>query len=159
MNLLHFMQFIPLSKLKLFFFLFTVCFANHVLIADVERTDELNKRLSIYPPSPDDFVPIIETIGGQLSAIRAHDIDRAYFFYTSKDFRKQTPLKKFTLFVKVNSVLQNNKSISLTDVRIDKGIGYYTGVISSKDGDVRTINYELIYEDEAWRILGMQLSK
>lgn len=159
MTLLHFMQSIPLSKLMLFFFIFTVCFTNHVLIADIERTDELNRRLSIYPPSPEDYVPIIETIGGQISAIRIHDIDRAYFFYTSKDFRKQTSLKNFNLFIKANAVLKNNKSISLTEVRIDKDIGYYTGVISSKEGDVRTINFELIYEGEAWKVLGIQLSK
>ncbi len=137
----------------------TICFSHHPLIADIERTEELNKRLSIYPPSPEDFVPIIETVGGQLSAIRVKDFDRAYFYFSSKDFRKETALRNFILFVKVNTVLKNNKSITMTDVRIDKGIGYYTGVITSKEGDVRTINYELIYEDEAWKVLGMQLSK
>lgn len=158
MTLSHFMQFTPLSNFFFIMIIGTACFANHVLIADIERTNELNKRLSIYPPSPEDYVPIIEAIGGQLSAIRINDIDRAYFYYNSKDFRKQTSLKNFNLFVKANSVLKNNKSISLTEVRIDNNIGYYKGVISSKDGDTRTINYQLIFEDETWKVLGIQLT-
>ncbi len=146
MNLSNFMQFILLFSL---FFI--------PLSADDEKLRDLSKRLSLHPPTEEDYVPLLDTINNQLEAIKFHEFDRAYFFYASKDFKAKTSYRQFNLFIQANPVLLNNKSLATTEVHIDKNIGYYKGIITSKSDDVKIIHYELIYEDDTWKVLGIQI--
>jgi|GEM_PF-3148876 len=163
MNLLNFMQFTHRFKQSAFtviatvFFTFTFSMSTNSIFATAESFEEFDKRLSIYPPTRDDYLPVIEIIATQLDAIRQNSFDRAYFFYTSKEFKEKTSLLQFKSFIKENKVMSRNKSITLVEVYIDKNIGYYTGIISSKDGEVRTAKYQLIFENDNWKILGIQL--
>lgn len=125
--------------------------------ADDEKLQSLQERLSLHPPSQEDYVPLLEAIDSQLEAIRLHNYERAYFFYTSKDFRVKTSYHDFNQFVRANPVLLDNKSLTTTEVSINKNIGYYKGVITSTKKDVNTIHYELIFENDAWKILGIQI--
>lgn len=128
-----------------------ICFAN------IDAIHDLEKRLAIHPPSKEDYAPLIDVVTGQMMAIRFHDFERAYFFYTSKEFRAKTSFLDFTRFVEVNRVLTANKSITSTDVRIEKNIGYYTGVVVANDNSRRNIRYRLVMEDGSWKVHGIEL--
>lgn len=146
----HFKWFLSLST---FLFLTTSCFAN------VDAVHDLENRYLLHPPSKDDYAPIIETVEDQLAAIRVHDYDRAYFFYTSDAFRKRTTYLDFQRFIQGNQVLTNNKSIMQTMVSSDKNYGYYRGVITANDGTIRTIQYQLVIENGSWKIQSITFLK
>jgi hypothetical protein len=130
-----------------------------ILISSYSHADEvLNKRLSLFPPSSEDYAPILETVDNELSALRLKNFGNAYFTYTSKDFRKKTSLPQFTNFIKANPALFNNKSISLTAIQINNNIAYYTGNIISNEGVLKSLSIQLIFEDDEWKILGIQLN-
>lgn len=127
-------------------------------MSDTERLESLGKRLHLYPHSQDEYEPLIQVVESQLSALRQKDVDRAYFFYTSKDFQKQTSLDEFKRFIQANPVLSDNKSITMTNVRMDEQISYYQGNITSAKGGSRTIDYNLLEENGQWKIQSMLLS-
>jgi len=139
----------------LHFSLVVLCLVS--LSADEEKLNDLSKRLSLFPPAEEDYAPLLDTIDNQLEAIKLHNYDRAYFFYASKGFKAKTSYQQFNLFIRANPVLLNNKSLVTTEVYIDKTIGYYKGVITSKADDVKKIHYELIFENDNWKILGIQI--
>jgi hypothetical protein len=149
MSSLPIMRSIPLFSCLLLFPFF--------LAADASKLEDLEKRLSIFPPTKQDYLPITKIVNDQMESIRSKNYEMAYFNYTSKGFRRKTSFTDFQLFIKSNKVLLYNKTLSLLSVRIDKNIGYYEAIATSDTGDVRHINYELIYEDDAWRVLGIQV--
>ncbi len=141
------------------FSLFALLFFTTLCLADNEALQDLEDRLLLYPPSKDDYAPIIETVEQQLLAIRGYNYDRAYYFYTSDAFRQRTTYPDFLRFVKGNQVLVNNKSISQSSVSIDKNYGYYSGLISSNDGSIRKIQYQLVIENDSWKIQSIVFPK
>src|SRR5674476_59825 len=102
MNLLISTRCIHHFKLAICLSIIPFCMVKSPNFATTESIEELDKRLSIYPPTPDDNLPLIEVIENQLDAIRQNSIERAYFFYASKGFKEKTSLQNFKLFVKAN---------------------------------------------------------
>ncbi|HRD56185.1 MAG TPA: DUF4864 domain-containing protein [Parachlamydiaceae bacterium] len=127
------------------------------LFSGSEGLEDLGKRLSLSPPKQGDFDPILEVVQEEFNALKFHNFEKAYFFYTSKEFKKKTSLKEFILFIKSNSVLLNNQSLLVQDIKIDREIAYYKGVATSLSGVSRKINFQLVLEDGRWKILGIQL--
>jgi hypothetical protein len=141
------MQFIHLFKI-VFVFIPFFTFADEIL----------DQRLSLIPPTAEDYAPMLQTVDNLMSALRTNKIANAYFMYISKDFRNKTSLQQFTSFVKTNPALFNNKSINLTSIQINNNIAYYTGNIISKDGQIKSVSIQLKIEGSRWKILGIQIN-
>lgn len=139
----------------LFNFLLSLIFVS--AFAQNEKLQDLSERYSLFPPSQDEYLPLLQAVENELDALKKLDYEKAYFIYTSKQFQRVTPLQSFKLFVRGNPVLNDNNTISAVDVYIQKNTGYYKGVITSKQGDVRNINIQLTLENGKWKILGIQL--
>lgn len=93
----------------------------------------------------------------QLSAIKSGNIDSAYDM-TSKAFQEATSLNAYKDFVEKYPILKDYKSVSFTERKIEKDSGYLAGTIKTDDGSEMKIEYQLVKEDDKWKIQGMQLS-
>ncbi|MCB1111659.1 MAG: DUF4864 domain-containing protein [Chlamydiales bacterium] len=141
--------------------------------ADVEYTlvkeDGEWKILGIEMVGKEDETPAIEkstefdssvlnkTIEKQLEAIRNHDYTKAYDEYTSKEFKKATSLDDFMSFINSYPIFSENSSSNLTNLTFNNNIGTLTGTLTSVDGDVKNVEYNMIQEDGVWKILSIKI--
>lgn len=100
-----------------------------------------------------------QVIESQIDTIRSGDVARAYFSYTTVDFRKITSLDDFKKFVESFPVLSNNQSFEVDDITFQHGIAVCQGRLFAADGSMLYAEYELKQEDDDWKIQGVQLFK
>lgn len=93
----------------------------------------------------------------QLTAIKAGDIQQAYAM-TSTEFQKATSLKQFKKFLQSYPILSDSNSVTFSERKIDNGMGYLAGTLTGPNGNTKNIEFQLIKEDEQWKIQGIQLS-
>lgn len=111
------------------------------------------------PSDPIDSHQQLALIENQLAALREGDVDKAYFLYTSLEFKKTTSLKQFKQFIGSSRVFSENKSFHFNSVNFEKAIATFEGTLISKEGEALQTEYDLIQEDGKWKILGIQLFK
>lgn len=95
---------------------------------------------------------VVEPVHRQLAALKAGDMDAAYA-ETSEAFRQATPLDRFTAFVGEYPILKDHADYSFPRRSIENGVGYVSGTLTSATGGVTPIEYQLVKENEAWKIL------
>lgn len=104
----------------------------------------------LWKTSAQDTMPNV--VKGQLQALRSNKITEAYYEYTSKDFQSQVPLIAFHELVKAYGVLVHNNGLQLNSQQDKDGVIILDGVLTSiNDGSI-PISYELIKEDNDWKI-------
>lgn len=101
----------------------------------------------------------VDVVDHQLEALRQHDIEKAYFAYTSKDFQAATSLDQFRNFIEAYPVFLNNQSAHFIQRSIEHNIGTLKGNLTSLDHVNTPIEYKLIKEDDKWKILSIRLLK
>jgi hypothetical protein len=100
---------------------------------------------------PDVKKSILEVIDGQLAALRAGDVAKAYGF-ASSTLRAQTPLRAFVAIVQTNyPELWGNERAEYGIVR-DDGTRARVLVQVFAEGRDATFDYVLVRERGAWRI-------
>lgn len=99
---------------------------------------------------------IVDAVHHQLAALQAGNIDEAYS-YTSKDFQKATSIDNFKKFLDHYPSLKNNKSSFFNERKIENNIGTIKGTLTAKDGAKTPIEFTLIKEDGAWKIINIKL--
>lgn len=101
----------------------------------------------------------VDIVDHQLEALRQHDISKAYYDYTSKDFQAATSLDQFRNFIESYPVFLNNQSAHFTQRSIEHNIRTLKGNLTSHDHVNTPIEYKLIKENNKWKILGIRLLK
>ena len=99
---------------------------------------------------------LVEPIDRQLAAIKAGNIKAAYS-ETSIAFQKSNSLERFAGFVKANPALAQVKDRTFTKRSVEGSSGKVTGTLETADGSVIPIEYQLVKESGAWRILSIHL--
>lgn len=99
----------------------------------------------------------VKVVQEQLSYLRKGDIEGAYGL-TSGDFHKATSLEQFKQFISSNPSLAQNKSAGFTSRKIENNRGYIEGTLTAIDGSRTPVKYELIKENNIWKILYMEVS-
>ena len=102
---------------------------------------------------------LVDVVDHQLEAFRKQDISKAYYNYTSKDFRAATSLDQFRNFVEAYPVFFNNQSAHFSQRSMEHNIGTLKGHITSQDHVNTPIEYKLIKDDGKWKILSIRLLK
>lgn len=100
----------------------------------------------------------LQMVNDQLSALRHNDIDRAYS-YCSLAFQKSTSKEDFMKMVEDYPVLKNAKEFSSSDR--SKNVGGLTilkGTITGEDGSRLPAEYQLVRENEKWKIQSVKLT-
>ncbi len=100
---------------------------------------------------------IVEVIDEQLVALKANDVTKAYYAYTSKDFQKATSLDKFKQFVKAYPEFSKVQSTHFSERSIKDSISTIKGTLTSADNVRIPVEYQLIKENGKWKILNIQL--
>ena len=99
---------------------------------------------------------LVEPVERQLAALKAGNIDAAYT-ETSEAFQQATPLPAFTSFVNQYPILKDAADYSFSNRSINNGIGVLEGSLTSSTGGVTPIKYELVKENDAWKIQYMNI--
>ncbi len=100
----------------------------------------------------------LQIVNDQLSALSHNDIDRAYS-YCSLAFQKSTNREDFLNMVEDYPILKNAKEFSSNDR--SKNVGGLTilkGTITGGDGSKLPAEYQLVRENEKWKIQSVKLS-
>ncbi len=95
---------------------------------------------------------MVEPIERQLAALKAGDINAAYA-ETSEAFQQATPLPAFTTFVDQYPILKEAASYSFPNRSMNNDAGEVQGSLTSSTGGVTPVNYRLVYEKDAWKII------
>src|SRR5262245_5257111 len=100
----------------------------------------------------------LQMVNDQLGALRRNDIDRAYS-YCSLAFQKSTTRDDFLRMVEDYPVLKNAKDFTSMDR--SKNVGGLTilkGTITGEDGSKLPAEYQLVRENDKWKIQSLKLS-
>lgn len=100
---------------------------------------------------------LIEPVERQLAALKAGNMEAAYA-ETSEAFKQATPMQSFTAFVDQNPILKDTASHSFSSRSINNGIGVLEGQLTSSSGGVVPVKYQLVKENDAWKIQHIQLN-
>lgn len=100
---------------------------------------------------------ITDAARAQLKAIHDGDIDKAYSM-TSAAFKEQTSLENFKKYVEKYPILAKYKDVSFNERRVENGTGYLNGTIEDESGAKMQIEFQLVKEENVWKIQGIRLS-
>jgi hypothetical protein len=97
------------------------------------------------------------TVEAHLKALREGDLPAAYA-QTSLGFRQATPLGAFREFVAAYPVLTAQRDFTLDERGFENNAGYVKGSLSDGDRDLARVEFQMVKEDNEWRIQGVELS-
>ena len=95
----------------------------------------------------------------QLYAIKTHQMTKAYYGYTSKEFQHATSLDAFRKYVKAHPVLIDNSEVVFYNRSLDEQIATLDGMVTAHNGTSIPIRYQMVQEGGDWKILNMELGK
>lgn len=119
--------------------------------------NDVNSPTDTSLQSPEETLTISKTLRNiiveQLNEIRKGDLKKAYQEYTSAGFKKATSLKDFTDFIKSQPAFYENNAFDLNKLTFNNNIGTYAGTLTAKNSQTYPVEYDLIKEDNRWKIL------
>ena len=78
---------------------------------------------------------------------------------TSEAFHQGTPIDKFTRLRRWQfPILRNVAEHSFSSRSVENGVGKVSGTLTSSTGGVMPVEYRLVKENEAWKILYISLN-
>lgn len=102
---------------------------------------------------------LVDVIDDQLQALREHQIDKAYFDFTSKEFQRTTSFNQFKNFIEAYPVFENNQSAHFSQRSIEHNVATMKGQLTTQDHLKNPIEYKLTKEGGKWKILTIRLLK
>lgn len=100
---------------------------------------------------------VADAVRNELTMIKSGDVKAAYE-ETSAAFKQSTSLEQFTKIINEYPTLKDNKGISINERRIENGFGYVSGTLEGTDGSKMMIEFQLVKENDKWKIQGMNIS-
>jgi hypothetical protein len=98
-----------------------------------------------------------DVVHEQLRAIREQELPLAYFEFFSDEYRQTTPYKDFVKYVKLHAPLGENKRAEFAKPFNLGKVATLKGTIYSLQNEKALVEYELVKEDEEWKILGVEV--
>jgi Domain of unknown function (DUF4864) len=99
---------------------------------------------------------LLVPIENQMTALRNNDIHTAYQ-QTSAAFRHATTPEAFARFVQAYPGLSNNKDADFSERTFENNLGYVKGSLTAMDGGVMPVEYQLVKENDQWKIQGINI--
>lgn len=132
---------------------------EYQLIREGDKWKILSIRLQEMPQNKENAsmaYDLIESVDGQLKALRYHDVMDAYYSYVSKSFQKETPFQTFQDYVKSHPILFNYEGINFKDRKIQGNRGYVDVVLNSPTGH-HLLKYQLVQEGNKWKVWSLHI--
>ncbi len=98
-----------------------------------------------------------EPVDRQIAALQRGDL-RAAYSETSMAFQENTSFEDFSKFIKANPILTKITGHTFTSRKIENGIGYLSGKLTTESGGVQPVAYRLVKENDTWKILGIDFN-
>jgi hypothetical protein len=99
---------------------------------------------------------LLDPINDQFAQLEKGNIPAAYAD-TSTQFQQATNLENFTQFVNEFPVVKTNPQRSFSEQIVQGETGSVVGKINSSDGKVYDVDYDLVKENNTWKILHLHL--
>ncbi len=99
---------------------------------------------------------LIGPVDRHFAALREGNILAAYA-ETSQAFRSSTSLEEYERFVKANPILTQVTKHSFSERKVENGIGYLSGKLTTANGGVQPVVFRLVKENDEWKILAISL--
>lgn len=90
-----------------------------------------------------------------LHHLRCQQLGKAYFFHSSRDFRKNTSFDAFRSFLNDHPVLTDGSPYVFTMMFFRDEMAVFQGYFTSREGQRYTYEFDLIEEDGKWKIWGL----
>ncbi|MBZ0217500.1 MAG: DUF4864 domain-containing protein [Fimbriimonadaceae bacterium] len=100
---------------------------------------------------------LTETVDRQIAALQRGDIRGAYE-ETSVAFQQNTSIEDFTQFVQSNPILTRITGHSFSSRKVENGVGYLRGKLTTDGGGVQPVSYQLVKENDIWKILSIDFN-
>lgn len=97
------------------------------------------------------------TIDNHMLSLRGKNISKAYYDYTSSDFKKNTSLEEFRNLIRQYPALHNNCALTLNAIYFQENFGFYQGIATSREGEQLLVKFLLTEEKGSWKISSLQL--
>jgi TM2 domain-containing membrane protein YozV len=101
--------------------------------------------------------PMIDTIQGQLAAIRANEMDKAYSYF-AEETKNSVSMKDFSNYVASYPIMHTNINASFSQRSIQNGEGYAKGTLTASDGAKAAIEYTMKKENDVWKVVALRIS-
>lgn len=99
---------------------------------------------------------LIHVIQGQLDAIKAGDLKRAYEKFTSQSFREVTSFEAFERFVKSYPVFSENRTSNFHKLSFNNNIAVFSGELADQK-ETREVEFYLDREDGEWKVIQIHI--
>lgn len=134
---------------------------QYKLIKERDQWRILSIKLEDAPQNTSvfDSEPLVQTIQNQMEKIRQRHWTQAYEDYTSKAFRQATSYQEFETFVREQPGFSDNESLQINDLSFNNNTVTFKGISHSRNGSTYPVEYALIQEDGAWKILHIEIVK
>lgn len=104
-----------------------------------------------------DETPVFKVVHEQLEAIRRGELTKAYQEFSSQEFKKATSLEEFTAFIHSQPGFGSNEKADWGTLKFDNNIALLDADFFSKEGQVFEVDYNLVLEDNRWKILHIEI--
>lgn len=156
-------------ELKYIFFLnsqlrylcfFILCFFTPLSAQD-SVGEFFENRFSLNPPSNEELQAVVQTVDNFLETISAHDLSKAYYFNTSKEFQAATPFHEFQLFVQQLEDIDfkqklDKNHVTFTDTNRTKA-SFFVILNDKKKEERLYIEFYLANQDDIWKIMSINI--
>lgn len=121
---------------------------------NVQRKDSLLKKTPTEASAS--LAEAKSTIQGFVDALRDHDLSRAYYAFTTRNFRSVTSKTGFQGFIFDNPVMSQNSTMSFYEPVPQNDLIIVKTMMTSIDNKKGIVEFALKLEDNKWRILGIK---
>lgn len=100
---------------------------------------------------------LAEPVDRQIAALQRGDMHGAYE-ETSVAFQQSTSFEDFSKFVQSNPILTKITGHTFSSRKIENGVGYLSGKLTTQGGGVQPVAYRLVKENDTWKILSIDFN-
>lgn len=112
----------------------------------------------VQPPT--DYEKAVNVVNEQLAALRVGDSSKAYYAYTTKEFRKAFSLENFKVMIKRYPVFGRNRTFQVASTDFDgTTVIKLKGKLIAVNGDSMNVNFDVVLEDNEWKIHNVQMTQ
>jgi hypothetical protein len=103
---------------------------------------------------PDQPESIVKT---QIETIQEGKWTEAYYSFTSKEFQAATSLDEFKRYIRAFPEIQKDSKVSVGSIREENNLKEVDALIENPNANPIKIEFQLIKEDEKWKILNLRI--
>lgn len=126
---------------------------------DAPTGTPITEKPNPLPPENLNPTSVEYPIQMQLYLITNNEINRSYFDLTSKSFQRLTNLQEYNDFITGYPVFIHNTSYSILSKNGGTDNDSFTVTLNSKQGETATAIYDLVKENNQWKILNIQIQE